>query len=149
MNYSTAIFLINDTARIIGVTYERGRGGDETQGVDVKAYKTLDQSIKVGDYVVVPTTTRHEMTVCKVVEVDMDVDYDAPFEYKWIIDTVYCANIENIKRQEAAAIVKIKSAEKRRKRVELRKSLLDDVDEGQLTALPLYKEGDEEGGDTS
>jgi len=133
MNYSTAIFLISDKARAIGVTYE------PCEGANIIPYKTLDPDIKVGDYVVVPTTTRHKMTVCKVVEVDMEPDLDSNKEMKWLVGTVDPASVEEIKKQEEDAITAIRSAEKRRKREELREALLADTGDA-VKALPIYSD---------
>lgn len=137
MNYSRAIFLISDDVRAVLVTYEKDDDAPRTM------YKTFDHSIKVDDYVVVPTSTRHGMTVCKVVCVDIEPDLEEDKDVDWIIGTVDRANFEDITRQEDDAIRKIKSAEKRRKRAELRESLLADAEED-LKALPIYshKEGE-------
>ncbi len=136
MNYSTAIFLISDQARAINVTYESGDNAPKT------IFKTLDPNIKVDDFVTVPTKTRHHMTVCQVVEVDIDLDLDCSTEMDWIIGTVNRADFEQIKSQEGDAIAKIKSAEKRRKRRELKDALLADVGDG-LKALPIYSQAEE------
>ena len=131
MNYSRAIFLISDEVRAVNVTYE------DTENASRTMYKTLDQNLKVDDYVVVPTTTRHGMTVCKVVEVDVDPEIESPAKMGWVLDTVDKRMGEDIKRQEEEAMEKIKSAEKRRKRAELRESLLADA-EDEVKALPIY-----------
>ena len=131
MNYSRAIFLISDDVRAVNVTYEDEDDAPRTM------FKTLNQDIKVDDYVVVPTNTRHKMTVCKVVDVDVEPDLESSSELKWVVGVVDRANFEEITRQENDAIDKIKSAEKRRKREELRKALLADA-EDEIKALPIY-----------
>ena len=137
MNYSTAIFLISDRARAVMVTYEDHEGAPQTM------YKTLDDRIKVDDYVVVPTSTRHHMTVCKVAEVDVEPDFDSAKDVEWIIGIVDTADFHDLKSQEGDAIAKIRSAEKRRKRKELRDALIADA-EDDLKALPIYAPGDDE-----
>ena len=82
MNYSMAIFLISNQARAISVTYEADEKAAKT------IFKTLDPSIAVGDYVVVQTDTRHQMTVCKVVETDIEPDFNSIALMKWIIGKV-------------------------------------------------------------
>lgn len=134
MNYSTAIFLISDQARAIVATYETGEKAPRT------VFKTLDARVKVDDYVVVPTDTRHSMTVCRVVEVDVEPDFDSATEIKWIIGTVETADFDDLKRQEEEAVGKIKAAEKRKKREELRQALIADA-EGDLKMLPIYTAG--------
>ena len=137
MNYSRAIFLISDDVRAVNVTYQDDEDAPRTM------YKTLNQDIKVNDYVVIPTDTRHKMTVCKVVEVDVEPDLEASSDLKWVIGVVDRANFDAIWAQEQEAIDKIKAAEKRRKRAELRETLLEDAEES-IKALPIYtaKNGD-------
>ncbi len=133
MNYPTAIFLISDQARAINLTYEKDEAAPRT------TFKTLDPNIKVDDYVTVPTGTRHKMTVCKVVEVDVEPDLEASREMEWIVGVVSTVDFDQIKSQEGDAIARIKSAEKTRKRKELRDALLADVGDG-LKALPIYSQ---------
>ena len=137
MNYSTAIFLISDHARAVMVTYECDENGSKAART---LFKTLNQTIKVDDYVVVPTNTRHHMTVCKVVEIDVEPDFETAKDVEWIIGVVDLADFEDIKRQETEAISRIKSAEKRRMRAELRDKLLDDAGDD-VKALPIYSVG--------
>lgn len=134
MNYSTAIFLISDKARAVMCSYEPVPEG---QKPSTTLYKTFNADISVGDYVVVPTDSRHHMTVCRVEDVDVEPDFDTTKEVNWIIGVVNRADFDAIKSQEGDAIAKIKSAEKRRKREELRESLLADA-EDDIKKLPIY-----------
>ncbi len=118
MNYSTAVFLINDSVRAIAVDYEPT--GKRT------IFKTLDADIKVDDFVVVPTGTRHGMTVVRVVEVDSDVDYDAPQPVEWVVQRVDRSEYDQTVAQEAEAIKAVKSAEVRKKREDLAAAMLKD-----------------------
>lgn len=133
MNSSTIIFLINDNVRAIRAIYE----ADTPAGQAAReVFKTLDPTIKVGDLVVVPTSTRHFMTVVKVVDVDWDIDLDLPAEVKWVVDKVDRSNHDRLQEQEQVAIQTVKSAEKRKKRDDLRAAvLLDSAD--QIKALPI------------
>jgi hypothetical protein len=83
---STAVMLINPNIRAIKTTYEP----DPTNGIKVPRYifKTLDKTIKPGDFVVVATDTRWGLTVVKVDEVDVDVDFEASTPTKWVISKV-------------------------------------------------------------
>ena len=121
MNYSTAVFLINDKVRAIACTYEED--GPKT------IFKTLNAEIGVDDLVIVPTNTRHMMTVCKVTAVDVDVDYDSSTQMSWIIDTVDTTDYDVVLGQEAQAIEAVKSAEKRRRKDELRAAVFKDQEE--------------------
>ena len=128
MNYSRAIFLISDEVRAIMVAYEpkdkNGKWPDKP-----KLFKTFNQDISVDDYVVVPTTSRHNMTVCQVAEVDVDPDFESNADCNWIVGVVDRADFEAIERQEQAAIDAIKTAERRKKRDELRKALMEGHEE--------------------
>ncbi len=135
MNYSTAIFLISDQARAINITYEEGDDAPKTM------FKTLDPDIKIDDYVAVPTETRHHMTVCKVVEVDVEPDLESGKTMSWVVGVVDRADFDKIKSHEGDAIARIKSAEKTRKRKELRDALLADVG-SDLEKLPIYSQAE-------
>ena len=75
------------------------------------------------------------MTVCKVVEVDVDIDFDDAITYKWIVGKVDMPAYQTILDQEADAVAVIKSAEKTKKRAELRAAIVADASE--LQALPI------------
>lgn len=130
MNYTTAVFLINKHVRAIVATYEATDSAPRT------TFKTLDETIAVGDFVVVPTDTRHKMTVVKVIDTDVDVDFDAPAKMDWIIGKVDREEYETHLKQEGEAITAIKSAELRKKREELAKSMFANNVEA-LKALPI------------
>lgn len=128
MNYSTAIFLVNSAVRAVSVSYEpdtndatgkRGKGPFVT-------FKTIDAAIQPGEFVTIPTDTRWKMTVARIEEVDLDVDFDSSVEFKWLIGHISTDAYEAILKQEADAISKIRSAEKRRKQDELKEKLLAD-----------------------
>ena len=137
-NYSTAIFLINKDVRAIAVTYEKiDLSKDTTQMKYTAAYlsggklpegavvfKTMDPTIKVDDYVIVPTDTRHGMTVCKVVAVDIEVDFDSTKECHWIVGTVNTHEFEQIRQQEEQAIIAIKTGEVKNRQDKLRTDLM-------------------------
>ena len=120
MDSSKIVFLINDQVRLIRVSYDEGT--PVPSGTTVKTYqvKTLDQSIKVDDLVLVETATRHGLAVCKVVAVDLDVDFDDGISLKWAFGGIDLARIEEIRAQEADAITAAKRAELRRQREKLR-----------------------------
>lgn len=146
MNYDLAIFLISEKVRGVTVSYEVDAQGKATS---TSLCKTFDHSIKVGDFAVVPTDTRHKMTACRVEAVDVEPDFDSTGPFKWIIGVIDRANFEDIKAQEEEAVSRIKSAEKRRRREQLRKDLIQDA-EGDLKALPIYSPHEDapEDGDT-
>lgn len=120
MNYSTAVFLINKDVRAVVATYEAEDHAKRT------TFKTLDQTIQVGDFCVVPTDTRHKMTIVKIVDVDVDVDFDRADQMCWIICPVDRDAYEKTLAQEQKAIQVVKSAELRKKRDELREAMFKD-----------------------
>lgn len=131
MNYSTAIMLVNDSIRAIRCAYEPTQ-----EGTKEYIFKSLDKTIKVGDLVVVPSTTRYKRAVVKVTEVDAEVDYDSAIQVEWIVGKVDNADYAAIKGAEQQAIDKIKGAEKLRKKAELRDKLLAH-DQELLSGLPI------------
>ena len=130
MNYSTAIFLINKHARAVHATYEA------EENAKVTTFKTLDETIRVGDFIIVPTDTRHKMTVCKVTAVDVDVDFDSTATIQWIIGKIDRDPYQQILKQEDAAVQAIKAAELRKKREDLAKSMLANHMDA-IKALPI------------
>ena len=102
----------------------------------------MDTSIKVGDYVIVPTATRHNMTVVKITATDVDVDFDSPVQMTWVIGKIDRSSYDDMLTQEQTAIQAIKSAETRRKRDQLRDAMLKDYEE-QIKALPITTAGSE------
>lgn len=125
MNYNTAIFLVNTKVRAIKAVYQPDVEGKPREPRVL--YKTLDPSITVGDYILVPTETRHKMSVFRVTDVDVEIDFDdTTLNPKWVIGVVDREEYERTVDMESAAIERIRSAEKRRKQEELRKSLLND-----------------------
>lgn len=134
MNYSNVLFLISDDVRAIRVSYE-----DNGRNNTIK--KTFDANIKVGDYVIVETNTRYNMTVCKVVECDVEVDFDSDDQLGWIIARVDLDEFDAIKKQEEVAVAVIKESEKRDKKEALRASIMRSAG-NKLKALPSFNVGD-------
>lgn len=138
MNYSTAVFIINDKARAVLCSYEPRYDPSNPSPVakpstnDV-VFKTMDQDIKVGDFVVVPTSTRHNMTVCRVVQTDLEIDYNSTVQMQWLIGKVDVASHEEIITMEEKAISVVKSAENNRIRKQLQQSIFADQEEKMMT----------------
>lgn len=124
MNYSSAIFLVRDDVRLVSVSYEVDAEGNGKR--PFYQFKTMDPTLAVGDYVNMPTDTRHKMTVARIEEVDLEVDLDSPAQLSWIISKVDTVSYVSIVQAEADAILVMKSAEKNRRRTELREKLIAD-----------------------
>lgn len=123
MNLSTAVFLISDEVRAIGVTFDQGNHyrTEEKQYV----YKTCDQSVCVGDYVIVPVGASDEYKVAIVRSVDADVNYKSDIQYKWVVSRLDLSEYISLKEREQLAIQEVKRIERRSKREQLRKDLVE------------------------
>ena len=138
MNLSTAIFLVNKSVRAVRVSYDPDQPRNNNPS---KLFKTLDTALAVGDYVVVPTNTRHGFTVCKVEEIDMRVNFDTHDQYDWIVGKVDKTTYDAIIAQEKVVLDRVASAEENRKRKELAEALgLATID---LTDLDVVKSNQE------
>lgn len=137
MNYSTAVFLINKNVRCMMATYEIDR--EDTATAKRTPFKTLDPGIGKGDLVIVPTGTRHGMTVVRVVESDVDVDFENMTPMAWIVQRVERGPYDVIVRDEERAINTIRSAEKRKKADELRAALI--IDQEAVKQLAISSAG--------
>lgn len=140
MNYSKAVLLVNDNIRVVACSYEpdvKDASGRITQRQGRYHFKTVDTSLKVGDLVVVPTDSRHGMTVIKVEEVDVEVEIDDDIELKWIISKVDDSAYQTVLKEEAAAIALLKKAEKKDQKKKLKEKMLAFVDEETASKLSL------------
>lgn len=121
MNYSTAVMLFNKEIRAINVTYEP----DTDRNLQPRTmFKTVDKSIKKGDFVAIPTNTRHNITVVKVEDVDVEVDFDSSVEVKWIVGKVDTETSAKITEDETVWIAQLKASEKHRKAEEMKKNVI-------------------------
>jgi phosphoribosyl 1,2-cyclic phosphodiesterase len=116
MDNSVIVPLINDDCRLMKVAYE--------DGGSASIMKTLDPTIKVDDLVVVQSGTRWEMTVAKVTEVDIDINFEIQRDVKWIVTRICEKTFDHIKSMEVEAINAVQAAEKKRKKDELRASVM-------------------------
>lgn len=123
MNYSTAVMLINENIRAILCSYETDKDGNGVKPFTM--YKTLDHSMKIGEFVVVPTNTRHKMTVCKVEAVDVDVDDEDPTHVDWVVGKISLVEHDTIKSEENKWIIELKESEKRAKKEEIKNKMFD------------------------
>jgi len=140
MNYTSAIFLVNDAVRAVRVSYD---ADSEGKGIrPFTTFKSLDPRLEVGQYAVIPTDTRHKMTVVRIEEIAdaNSIDPASPTQLMWIIDPVSTEAYDKIRAQEVTAIERIKSAERTAARKELTDKLLADNPDiaalGDLNAPP-------------
>jgi hypothetical protein len=135
MNYSTAIFLINDEVRALYIKYVN-RGGGQTYMA-----KTFDKTINKDDYVVIPTTIKEEdnMTVAKVVEVDAEIDFDSTTIIPWVISKIDLDEFTKITELEKEAIKTIREAHFAKRKKTLAADLMEAKE---LMKLPLAKKAE-------
>ena len=86
MHDSNRIFLASDTVRAVKAIFEVDTNNQPTAKREF--FKTFNKLIKVGDLVNVETSTRHGVSVVKVVEVDVDIDVESNEQTRWIIGAI-------------------------------------------------------------
>lgn len=133
MHNSTIVLLINDEARVVKGVYEEGGKS--------ALFKTFDHTIKEDDLVVVQSSTRHEMTVVKVTEVDVEINFDTTGEIKWVVQKIEQDDFARLLEQEEEAIAAVQEAERNRKKKELKASLFENH-EDKLASLSLSNSED-------
>lgn len=135
MNESKIVFLINDDVRAVKACYEPDGKSDY--------FKTFDDSVAVDDLVIVETNTRHGMTVVKVTEIDAEVNLESSENVRWIVGKVDFDHHERLISQEKEAIAAVHSAERARKKRELKEALFADAQD-KIETLAIAKAASEE-----
>jgi len=124
MNNSKQIFLVSDKVRQIAVAYQPS--GRKDQAPEVTYFKTMNPDIAVDDLVVIPTDTRWNHTVVKVIKVDIPIDdFDGGSHLKWILDKVDTSAAEATIEKEKQMLEQIQVAERQRRQRELKEKLLE------------------------
>lgn len=135
-NYSTAAFLVNPNVRAIMCSYTPDKND---KSCTPRMFKTFDQDIAVGDYVVVPTDSRHKMTVCRVEEVDVQPDLDSPAKVDFVYGVVDTRDYDKAVSAENDMISTIKKNKEIERRKALAASLMSNQEE--LASLGFAKMG--------
>lgn len=133
MNYSTSVMLINENIRAV-----RGRYEDGGKAV---VFKTIDQSIKVDDFVVVESGTRWNVTTVKITEIDVSPDFDSNEHMHWVISKIDMAAHQKVTDMESQAIELIKKGELRKRREDIKKNTLDAFVNGEIETLGIAQLG--------
>jgi len=145
VNYSKAIFLVNDDVRAVACVYEPEEYGNKAKRY---TFKTMDQTLAVDDLVVVPTGSREQRlgyTVVQIKEVDIQVDVEDDIELKWIVSRVDKENYDAVLGAESTLITMAQSAQQMKKRKELREAFMEGVDEGTIKGLGPLRISDQNG----
>lgn len=120
MNKSTLVFLVNDDVRAVRGSYESG------ENAPTHIFKTFDLSIEVGDLVTVQSNTRHDVTVVKITEVEVDLDVETSAQINWVVQRINQRPFIKTLAEEAALILASQSAQKARRKAELQEGLYAD-----------------------
>lgn len=123
VNPSLAVFLLPEgqRPRCVSVSYDVAKSTSRMQDVpvDIKSFKTLDPGIKKGDMVVIPTDTRWGLTVGRVEDVDLTVNFTSSETMRWIAGTFDKAAYDNILAREKELVGTVASAQQEAARTEL------------------------------
>lgn len=140
MHPSLTVFLINDDVRAIACSYEPSPSSMKPK---TTLFKTFDQSIKVGDILVVPSNTRHKFTTVKAEEVDVEIDLDYEDEMDWIAHKVNLHQYNLTLADEEKARVAVQKLQRKKKREELRAAMFAE-NEAEMKTLALTNLNEEE-----
>ena len=139
-NYTNAIFLINSECRAMKGIFEVDAAPDKPTAKR-ELFKTFDKLIQVGDLVNVQTGTRHNVSVVKIVDADVPIDFlHATEDTRWIISKVDVSAHQAMIDMETDALAKIKAAELRKQRDDLRKTMMADY-VATINELPIASVG--------
>ncbi len=80
-----------------------------------------DLTLDVGDLVLIQNNTDTFYRTVEVVKVDdvSDIDYNAPFDYKWVVSKVDLKSFKTLLKQEQTLLAEIEIIKKRNKRAEV------------------------------
>lgn len=125
MNATTALFLANDSLKAYRAVYEALDGNGKPVAGDVpKLFKSFETFAK-DDLVIVTTTTRHNFTVAKIYEVDVDVDFTSDEVARWIVGKIDTTAHDSLVSQENRAMALMLNAEKLAQKKALQAKMTD------------------------
>lgn len=121
-NKTMIVFLANDTVRALKVAYENP---DEwaVGTVPTQTVKTFDPAIKVGDYVNIVSEARHKISVAKVMEADVTVDFGSNEKVHWVIGVIDPSVHAEIVAQEAELLEAVQEAKLVEEKAKYRKTM--------------------------
>jgi len=142
MNLSASVMLVEDSIRPARVEYDPTNDRNNNPS---KFFKCLDPTVKSGDLVIVTTSTRHGMTVAKVVAIgyeDVPVDFDSSETWGWIVGPVPSAQHDAILATEKSIIGRVSAANANKMKAELKAAMglgtvsFADLDLAKAAAIP-------------
>ena len=142
MHDSRAVFLLPKSPRYIKASYhpvdENGNviASPNSQYTNkIGEFKTFDETIKVGDHVVVETGSRLGMTAAVVTSVDEEIDIESTRKVLWILDTIDTQAHKAMVKKENELLGAVRKAQRIKKRKELQEAYFDGVNEEDLLQL--------------
>ena len=126
MHNSRKVFLLENEPRCVLGAYEAG------ENPPLSEFKTFDGDIGVGDLVIVQSDTRHKMTVVKIAQVDIEPNLDSGSVMHWVVGKVDVDAFNETIKSESKFLDAARRAEKARRKEQLRKDFLQDVDDSSL-----------------
>ena len=136
MHDSRKVFLLDPEPRCILATYEPDPDPTFSSSKPIRTeFKTFDETIEVDDYIVVPTNTRHNMTVMKVVEGDVDADFESDGKIDWVVAKTSDAVYQDLLAQEKKILDVVKAAKEKRLKAQQKADFLDGIAEEDLVML--------------
>jgi len=132
---SRTVFLLpgDQEPRCVLATYLASEDAPTTE------FKTFDQSLTEGDYVVIPTEDRHKMTVVKITATTgadgkpIEPDLESPKKIDWIVGRVDRSAFEGVTAKEDHFLEVYRLAQKAQRKAEMQKTMFEGLDESMLT----------------
>ena len=127
---SAIVLILNDACRVVKAQYE--------EDAPAEYFKTFDPDVAEDDLVVVETSSCWGMTVVKVTEVDVTIDYKAPPPVRWIVHRIDHDRYDELLEQERVAIDAVNRSEQENERKRLKAQMKKDHEEA-IAALAITK----------
>lgn len=127
---SALAFLLDESLKAVSAVYE------SHDGAPVEVFKSKIDGLEAGDLIAVQSGTRHEVTVCKVVDSDVVPTLDATTSYKWAIGKIEMEYHNHIVARENKAVDAIKERQRREHREKLQRTMSISDEDASLIAPP-------------
>lgn len=137
MHDSRRVFLLDPEPRCILATYEPEGLAPYDSKKERKEFKTFDETIVVDDFIVVPTDTRHKMTIMKVVEVDVDPDLESSKKVDWVVAKTSNSVYQDLLAQESKILDLVNAAKKKRLKAQMKADFLEGLEDEELSMMKL------------
>lgn len=106
-----ASLIINEGLRTIKVSFSQNRNTIDDRATALYTYKTLDDTIKENDIVVVKVGDR--IKTASVIKVDAVADLTGDFDYQWIVQKVDTTEYDKLNEMEQGASEKLRELEQK------------------------------------